>query len=187
MEAGALRGRLAVAREPQNPGDRMRELIEGSDEVINDQLTGSVIGGAIEVHRRLGPGFLEAVYGRALRCELTARGIGWAAEVEVPVLYRGMVVGRHRLDLVVAGQIVVELKAVSRLEVIHFAQIRSYLAAAGLRVGLLLNFEQTQLTVRRVVDRALKEQLRGSRVPSLAVNAPSDASPATAVTPTAGS
>lgn len=165
----------------------MRELIEGSDHVIDDQLTGSIIGSAIEVHRQLGPGFLESVYGRALRYEFTAKRIAWAAEVEVPVLYRGMVVGRHRLDLVVAGQIVVELKAVARLEVIHFAQVRSYLAAAGLRVGLLLNFEQTQLTVRRVVDRALREELRGSGVPSPTVPRASAVSRVNEANPVAGS
>lgn len=170
--------RVGMARKPRNPGGCVRELIEGSDAVIDDQMTGQVIGAAIEVHRRLGPGFLESVYAKALRCELTARGVSWGAEVEVPVLYRGLVVGRHRLDLVVEGELLIELKAVARLEVIHFAQVRSYLAASGIRVGLLLNFEQTQLTIRRVVDRALKETLRGSGVPSrLPVAAATSAEP----------
>jgi GxxExxY protein len=145
----------------------MVELIEGSPEVINDRYSKTVIGAAIEVHRRLGPGFLEAVYGKALRCELTALGIEWGAEVEVPILYRGMVVGRHRLDLVVGGELVVELKSAARLEFVHFAQVRSYLAATGIRVGLLLNFDQTKLTIRRVVDQAHKDRIRGFGVSAL--------------------
>lgn len=144
----------------------MQDLIEGSADVIDDRYSRIVIGAAIQVHKRLGPGFLEAVYQRALRYELSAMKIGWAAEVEVPVLYRGMVVGRHRLDLVVGGELVVELKSTSRLEVIHFAQVRSYLAASGIRVGLLLNFDQTKLTIRRVVDQAYKDRLRGLGVSS---------------------
>ena len=145
----------------------MVELIDGSSDVIDDGYSKRVIGAAIEVHRRLGPGFLEAVYHKALRCELTALKVDWAAEVEVPILYRGMVVGRHRLDLVVGGELVVELKAASRLEFVHFAQVRSYLAASGIRVGLLLNFDQTRLTIRRVVDQEYKDRFRG-----LGVSAP---------------
>lgn len=145
----------------------MGELIEGSPEVIDDRYSKAVIGAAIEVHRKLGPGFLESVYGRALRCELTALGIEWGAEVEVPILYRGLVVGRHRLDLVVGGELVVELKSAARLEFVHFAQVRSYLAATGIRVGLLLNFDQTKLTIRRVVDQAHKDRIRGFGVSAL--------------------
>ena len=144
----------------------MRELIEGDPDPIDDRLTGEVIGAAITVHRELGPGFLESVYSRALRCELTARGHSWAAEVEVPVLYRGTVVGRHRLDLVVERELLVELKASARLDSTHFAQVRSYLAASGIRIGLLLNFDQTRVTIRRVVDHAHRARLRGSGVPA---------------------
>jgi GxxExxY protein len=152
----------------------MSELIDGSVEEIDDPYSHRVIGAAIEVHRRLGPGFLESVYQKALLCELTLLKIGWASEVEVPILYRGAVVGRHRLDLIVAGMLVVELKAVSKLDVIHFAQVRSYLAATGIRVGLLLNFDQTRLTIRRVVDQQHKDRLRGLGVSSLM---PASASP----------
>ena len=150
----------------------MSEPIEGSLEAVDDPHSHQVIGAAIEVHRRLGPGFLEAVYARALRCELTARALEWASEVEVPVLYRGVVVGRHRLDLIVGGILVVELKSHSKLEAIHFAQVRSYLAASGLRAGLLLNFDQTRLTIRRVVDQAHKDRLRGFGVPALTAPRP---------------
>jgi GxxExxY protein len=157
----------------------MRELIEGPSDVIDDRYSHQVIGAAIEVHRRLGPGFLEAVYQRALRCELTNQKLDWAAEVEVPILYRGTVVGRHRLGLVVGGELIVELKSSVRLESVHFAQVRSYLAASGLTVALLLNFDQTRLTIRRVVDQAQKDRLRGLGVsaPLPAVNATAPRAP----------
>src|SRR5882724_1257 len=114
-----------MARKPRNPKGHMSECIEGSLDVIDDSFSHGVIGAAIEVHRRLGPGFLEAGYARALRCDLTARKLDWAGEVQVPILYRGLFVGRHRLDLVVGGELVVELKSQSKLEAIHFAQVRS--------------------------------------------------------------
>lgn len=156
------------------------EFIEGSFDKIDDPYSHTVIGAAIEVHRRLGPGFLEAIYGKALRCELTSRGLTWAAEVEVPILYRGAIIGRHRLDLVVGGELVVELKSAAKLDAIHFAQVRSYLAASGMRVGLLLNFDQTRVTIRRVVDQAHKDRLRG-----FGVSAPTDPSAAAgSTTPT---
>jgi GxxExxY protein len=146
----------------------MGELIEGSSDVIDDPYSKRVIGAAIAVHKALGPGFLEGVYGKALRCELTALGLDWASEVEVPVLYRGVVVGRHRLDLVVGGDLVVELKSARRLEFIHFAQVRSYLKASGKRVGLLLNFDQTTVTIRRIVDQITKDRISGFGVSALA-------------------
>jgi GxxExxY protein len=157
----------------------MQELIEGDEGRIDDSLTGEVIGAAIAVHRALGPGFLEGVYCRALRCELSARGLSWAAEVDFPIRYRGIVVGHHRLDLVVANSLVVELKACGRLEAVHFAQVRSYLKASGVALGLLLNFEQTALTIRRVVDQRTKDRLRGSGVPALAGPSVSDETPPT--------
>lgn len=149
----------------------MSDLIEGHPGVVDDPYSYPVIGAAIEVHRRLGPGFLEVVYARALRSELTARGLPWAAEVRVPIIYRGAIIGNHRLDLVVGGDLVVELKSAAKIDAVHFAQVRSYLAAAGLRVGLLLNFDQTRVTIRRIVDQHHKDRLRG-----LGVSAPAVAS-----------
>jgi len=83
--------------------------------------TGRVIAAAIAVHRELGPGFLESVYHRALECELMRRGIVYESEVDVEVTYGGVVVGRHRLDVIADGGIVIELKAVQSLEAVHFA------------------------------------------------------------------
>jgi GxxExxY protein len=110
-----------------------------------------VIGAAIEVHRRLGPGFLESIYRNALSYNLRRRGLQVAAEEEVVVRYDGIEVGRHRLDLLVEGVLVVELKAVKALEDVHFATVKSYLRATGNRHGLLMNFAKPTLEIRRVM------------------------------------
>src|SRR5262245_56036200 len=105
-----------------------------------EPLSGRIIEAAIEVHKALGPGFLESIYEKALGVALTHRNIRWDDQREVTILFEGEEVGLHRLDLIVEEQIVVELKAVKALEDVHFAQLKSYLKATGLRVGLLLNF-----------------------------------------------
>jgi len=110
-----------------------------------------ILGAAVEVHRALGPGFLEKTYSQALRVALEMRGVPYAAECEVPLTFAGRSVGSYRIDLVVAGQVVVELKAVRRFEELHFAQVRAYLRATGLQAGLLLNFNAPVLAVKRVV------------------------------------
>ena len=114
-------------------------------------LTGSIIAAAIDVHRALGPGFLEAIYENALAVELTHRGLSFQRQVAVPTRYRDVEVGLHRLDLLVVSTIVVELKAVRNLDDVHFAVVRSYLRATGLSHGLLLNFEKPVLEIRRVL------------------------------------
>lgn len=116
-----------------------------------DELSGKVIGAAIEVHRSLGPGFLEGVYEQALRIELGKRKIPFESQKEILVKYEGQIVGRHVLDLLVNGVLVVELKSVVSFEQVHVAQVKSYLRAAGSSVGLLLNFGGTKLDVKRVV------------------------------------
>ena len=117
-----------------------------------DPLSTRVIGAAIDVHRALGPGFLEVTYARALRIALEGRGLGYHAEREVPLTYAGRAIGTYRLDLVVEDQVLVELKAVRRLEELHFAQVRAYLRATGLGIGLLLNFDAPILVIKRVVN-----------------------------------
>lgn len=118
----------------------------------HEALTGSIIGAAIEVHRALGPGFLESVYELALCVELEARKIPHARQVVVPIRYRDVEVGSHRLDLFVADQIVVELKATRDLTADHFAVVRSYLRAIQRQHALLLNFAHATLEVRRVIS-----------------------------------
>ncbi len=116
-----------------------------------DALSGRVIDAAIAVHRELGPGFLESIYESALKTALRHRGIVYEAQKEVTVFFEGEEAGVQRLDLVVEGKIVVELKAIKALEEIHFAQAKSYLKATGLHVGLLINFNAAKLVVKRVV------------------------------------
>ena len=113
-------------------------------------LTGEIIGAAIEVHTELGPGFLESVYENALAVEMRARGIPFQRQLAVPVLYKGVEVGLHRIDLFVKGEVVVELKAIKSLENVHFAVVRSYLRAKDREHGLLLNFLRTKLDIKRV-------------------------------------
>ena len=115
------------------------------------ELTFAVIGAAMEVHKILGSGFLEAVYQAALERELTIRGIPFERQVELPVSYKGELVGVYKADLVIDKKFVVEIKAVSKLNQLHQAQAMHYLAATGLRLALLLNFGSTSLEHRRVI------------------------------------
>ncbi len=114
------------------------KMEEPSPEV--DGLAHEVIGAAIEVHRLLGPGYLESVYEEALCVQLRLRGIPFARQSPVAVDYKGETVGESRLDLVVGNCLIVELKAVDALAPIHSAQLISYLKATGQKLGLLINF-----------------------------------------------
>lgn len=116
----------------------------------HEDLTGSIIGAAIEVHKHLGPGFVELIYENAICLELRTRGISFSRQVAVPVVYHDVEVGLHRLDLVVGDRIVVELKAVKELADSHFVVVRSYLRAARLEHGLILNFAKATLEIKRV-------------------------------------
>ena len=114
------------------------ERYEPSPEI--DALAHQTIGAAIEVHRHLGPGFLESMYEEALCVELTLRGISFERQKPISLSYKGHPVGDTRLDLVVGELLLVELKAVDGIIGVHTAQVLSYLRATGLRVGLLINF-----------------------------------------------
>jgi len=116
-----------------------------------EELTGRIIAAAIEVHRVLGPGFLESVYENALAIELRNAGLRVEQQREIAVLYRGTEVGKHRIDLLVDSLVVVELKTARDFEDVHFIIVRSYLKALGLKHGLLLNFARSKLDVRRVI------------------------------------
>jgi GxxExxY protein len=105
-----------------------------------NQLTQSVIGAAIEVHRTLGPGFLESVYEEALAIELKTRRIPFAQQFPVGIQYKGHMVGEGQLDFLIDQQLVLELKAVEVLHPVHTAQILSYLKATRCSLGLLINF-----------------------------------------------
>jgi len=117
----------------RNVGDRANEMSH------------AVIGAAIEVHRVLGPGFLEAIYEEALCMELQLRGISFARQQAIAVKYKGKIMGEGRVDLLVGGVLVVELKAVEALAPIHSVQLLSYLRATGHELGLLINFNSSVL------------------------------------------
>ena len=116
-----------------------------------EALSGQVIEAAISVHKQLGPGFLESIYESAMKVALRHRGIPYESQKEITVFFEKEEVGVHRLDLLVQGEIIVELKAAKALEDIHFAQVKSYLKATGLHVGLLVNFNAPTLVVKRIV------------------------------------
>jgi GxxExxY protein len=123
-------------KESRNPG----RIQEESMSLEHEALTEKIIGAAIEVHKRLGLGFLESIYEKSLIIELKKRGLLVEYQRELPIYYDGVEVGQHRLDLFVANTIIVELKAIKNLEDVHFAIARSYLKAAGQKQGLILNF-----------------------------------------------
>jgi GxxExxY protein len=125
------------------------------NEIINNkyplsELTGRIIGCAMEVHRIMGNGFQEVVYQRCLSIEMATQGISFSREHEMELLYKGNSVGTRRVDFLVEGEIMVELKAVSHLEDVHLAQAINYLEAYGLNIGLLINFGNTSLQFKRV-------------------------------------
>jgi GxxExxY protein len=124
-------------------------FVEGVDE----RLTRTVIGAAIEVHKELGPGFLEAVYEEALSYELALRHIAFDRQRPIALFYKGHEVGAGRVDLLVDRQLVVELKTVDTILAAHTGQVIRYLKALDLNLGLILNFNvpRMQEGIRRVI------------------------------------
>jgi len=116
----------------------------------HEELSGQIIAAAITVHKELGPGFIESIYEEALATELDWLRLPYTRQHTVRVFYRERFLGEHRLDSLVADQIVVELKAIQAFDKIHFAIVRSYLKATKLHAGLLLNFAAMPLTIKRV-------------------------------------
>ncbi len=119
-----------------------------------NEITGSIIGAAIEVHRSLGPGLLESAYEECLCHEFSLQGMSFKRQVNLPITYKGITLDcGYRLDLLVQDQVVVEIKAVETLLPIHDAQLLSYLRLGGWQVGLLINFHVPILKdgVRRLV------------------------------------
>jgi GxxExxY protein len=123
--------------------------------VIENELSGEIIGAAIEVHRVLGPGLLESVYEEAFTIELQDRNLLVSRQIEIPLEYKGRrLQNLLRLDLLVAELIVVEVKSVERILPVHEAQLLSYLRLTQKKLGLLINFNSTVLSrsVRRIVN-----------------------------------
>jgi len=126
--------------------------LEGSTSESNDLLTRAIIGAATEVHKSIGPGLLESIYEEALRVELELRSIQIARQVSVDVVYKGRTIKGQRIDLIVEGEVVVEIKSVSKVAEVVLAQILSYLKATGLGRGLIINFGEKRLVdgIRRI-------------------------------------
>lgn len=119
-------------------------------EILYKDLSYQVVGAAMEVHRQLGPGFLEAIYHNALVHELALQAIPFESKKVLPVMYKGQPVGDYEADIIVADKIVLELKSVQALNAAHIAQAHHYLAATGLRLAILLNFGRESLDMKRV-------------------------------------
>jgi GxxExxY protein len=120
-----------------------------------NHLTSQIIGGAIEVHRALGPGLLESTYMPCLRWELAARKLRFVVGSSIPIVYKGIALDTvYRLDLVVEDTVIVELKSVERLLPVHEAQLLTYLRLTGRPAGLLINFNVAKLIdgVRRLIN-----------------------------------
>jgi len=116
------------------------------------ELTGKIIESAIIVHKKLGPGFLESIYQTALPIELAKQGLKVETQKGIKIFYDDKEIGFHRLDLIINREVIVELKTVKEFDNSHLAQLRSYLKATGLKVGLLLNFAKATLEIKRVVN-----------------------------------
>ncbi len=124
--------------------------------MINDkykysELTGKIIGCAIEVHKILGNGFQEVIYQRGLEIEMHQQGLRFAREFEMPIFYKGEKIGLRRVDFFVEETVMVELKAIIQLEDVHLAQAINYLEAYKMEVGLLINFGSRSLQFKRVM------------------------------------
>ena len=117
--------------------------------MTNEALTGKVIGCAMQVHRDLGPGYLEKLYENALVVTLLEAGLKVSQQVPIPAKYHGIVIGDFIADLLVEGDLVIELKAVSNILLPHEMQLVSYLKATGKDLGLLINFGATSLQFKR--------------------------------------
>ena len=130
--------------------------------IINNQyphseLTGRIIGCAMEVHKILGNGFQEVIYQRALEIEMSSAGVDFSREYEMEIVYKDVKIGTRRVDFFVEEKIMVELKAIIQLEDVHLAQTINYLKAYGLETGLLINFGSKSLQFKRVMKPVRKK------------------------------
>jgi GxxExxY protein len=121
--------------------------------IIYADLSYEIMGAIFEVHKELGPGFIESIYEKALIEELTKRGIKVETQKVIDISYKDKKVGVHRLDLIVEDKVVIELKTVERFSIHHKAQLTSYLKASGYKLGILVNFSKSKIEYQRVVIR----------------------------------
>lgn len=119
----------------------------------HSDITGKIIGAAMEVHRILGNGFQEVIYQRALEIELQLVGLSFKREFEMDIFYKGEKVGNRRVDFFIENEIMLEIKALINLEDVHLAQAKNYLEAYNLEIGLLINFGAKSLQFKRVMNK----------------------------------
>jgi GxxExxY protein len=131
--------------------------------VIQDELTYKLIGCAMNVHSILGNGFQEVIYQRCLAIELKEAGINFRREIEQPIFYKGSDVGTRRADFVIEDKIMIEMKAVIRLEDVHLAQAKNYVVAYDFDIGLLINFGATSLEYKRIYHPRLRKDYTSSK------------------------
>lgn len=130
-----------------------------NNEYKYSELTGKIIGCAMEVHKILGNGFQEVIYQRALEQEFHLQNISYSREHEMPIYYKNIYIGMRRVDFLVAENISVELKALIKTEDVHLAQAINYLEAYNLEVGLLINFGARSLEFKRLLNKKFKPNI----------------------------
>lgn len=123
--------------------------------MLHSDITKRIIAAAMKVHSTLGNGFQEVIYQRALEIEMTLNNLSFEREKEMPIHYRGQQIGTRRVDFFVEGTVMVELKALIRLEDVHLAQAMNYLEAYHMQIGLLINFGAKSLEFKRVHNNKL--------------------------------
>ncbi len=128
------------------------------EEYKYSELTGKIIGCAMQVHSALGNGFQELIYQRSLGYEMQLQKIEFSREYEMPVFYKDLQVGTRRVDFLVEEKISVELKALTKMEPVHLAQAINYLEAYNLEIGLLINFGETSLIFKRLTNKKFRVQ-----------------------------
>ena len=126
--------------------------------MLYEELTKKIIGCAIEVHKRLGNGFQEVIYQRALGIEMQLAGLYFTREMEMPIFYRDTEIGTRRVDFFAEDKIMIELKALIKLEDVHLAQAINYLEAYKMEIGLLINFGAKSLEFKRVHNNKIIKQ-----------------------------
>ncbi len=143
--------------------EEFQEQIAEAAEYPFRELTGKIIGAAMEVHRCLGYGFLESVYEEALSVELKLKGIQFERQKELPVFYRNRIIKRFICDFFAEGKVIVELKAAKELGEIDAVQVVSYLKASGVETGLLINFGSKSLQYKRLINSKNKNQKESAK------------------------
>jgi len=127
--------------------------------MLHEELTKKIIGCGMEVHKRLGNGFQEVIYQRALDMEMHVAGLKFSRELEMPIYYRDAEIGTRRVDFFVEEKVMIELKALIKLEDVHLAQAMNYLEAYKMEIGLLINFGAKSLEFKRVHNNKLLNPL----------------------------